>query len=537
MSCLVNYGSSDESEGSDGEDFPSLPAKSKDMDLKAKHADVTPSSIPKSSLFASLPKPKGPSTPAMEEVGSESGSSNKKSLFSGLPPPKKTGSANPNSAAKMSAAKPNLAQESTGLLTDNKTVSKGLLNLPPPKKKQPVKISLPALPDPDSDDDEPEAKRPKSTKGTGLFAMLPKPKIASRREAQRPLIPYTLTKKPAAAPTKPPGKPSTTPKAPAPSAKPSHPVTSTAVQSKPSGSNPLVMGYNSDDDDEEDGDGVNFFSMGGSDDLKQRTMEESTKGAQRKPVASNPLNLSSQGSKASVEPSATESDTGTSRTTMSGADPGVEAAPGITEPTVPPTNDQPLVFNSSKTNNAGYSLSNYSHHAMYNPQYNAQSLQGSNYAQASEGSQPYGLYSQTGLDSQGAMQYYNQPYQEGADTGYNESATSSETSSQSFLQDERFAKMVGKNKRGKEEIQFIDIKADDQIGPTAGLQDMVKSMTEEKEYRGKLKKEQLPTSQQKRKHQITYLARQAKERELELKNQWAENRQNRKSTNAKYGFF
>nr|XP_054755627.1 uncharacterized protein LOC129261598 [Lytechinus pictus] len=146
MSCLVNYGSSDESDGSDGEDFPSLPAKSKDMDLKAKHADVTPA-IPKSSLFASLPKPKGTSTPSMEEVGSESGGSNKKSLFSSLPPPKKTGSANSNSAAKMSAAKPNLAQESTGLLTDNKTGSKGLLNLPPPKKKQPVKISLPALPD------------------------------------------------------------------------------------------------------------------------------------------------------------------------------------------------------------------------------------------------------------------------------------------------------------------------------------------------------------------------------------------------------
>lgn len=46
--------------------------------------------------------------------------------------------------------------------------------------------------------------------------------------------------------------------------------------------------------------------------------------------------------------------------------------------------------------------------------------------------------------------------------------------------------MVGKNNRGREEIQFIDINADDQIGPTAGLQNMIKSMTEEKESRVKL---------------------------------------------------
>ncbi|KAL1116150.1 hypothetical protein AAG570_005645 [Ranatra chinensis] len=50
------------------------------------------------------------------------------------------------------------------------------------------------------------------------------------------------------------------------------------------------------------------------------------------------------------------------------------------------------------------------------------------------------------------------------------------------------------------------------------------------------RKDTEPTSQQRRKHQITYLAFQAKEQELELKNQWANNRMTRKQTQAKYGF-
>lgn len=43
-------------------------------------------------------------------------------------------------------------------------------------------------------------------------------------------------------------------------------------------------------------------------------------------------------------------------------------------------------------------------------------------------------------------------------------------------------------------------------------------------------------SQSKKKHQITYLAHQAKAMEIELKNQWAQNRMTRKQTQSKYGF-
>merc|ERR1712136_73438 len=41
---------------------------------------------------------------------------------------------------------------------------------------------------------------------------------------------------------------------------------------------------------------------------------------------------------------------------------------------------------------------------------------------------------------------------------------------------------------------------------------------------------------QKKKHQITYLAAQAKAREVDLKNQWAQNKATKRQTQAKYGF-
>ncbi len=63
--------------------------------------------------------------------------------------------------------------------------------------------------------------------------------------------------------------------------------------------------------------------------------------------------------------------------------------------------------------------------------------------------------------------------------------------------------MQGKNKRGREEINIIDVHGDDQISQV----DLMKHMTEEKEMRSFSKKRKdLPSSQQRRKHQITYLA-------------------------------
>ena len=55
-------------------------------------------------------------------------------------------------------------------------------------------------------------------------------------------------------------------------------------------------------------------------------------------------------------------------------------------------------------------------------------------------------------------------------------------------------------------------------------------------YRPQPKKGEGPSTVSKRKHQITYLAFQAKEREQLLKNQWAANAQTKRQTQAKYGF-
>lgn len=103
---------------------------------------------------------------------------------------------------------------------------------------------------------------------------------------------------------------------------------------------------------------------------------------------------------------------------------------------------------------------------------------------------------------------------------------------QQLLQSDEFLRMQGKKHRGKESINIVDVNADDFISTV----DVHKSMTEEQPERTSHKKGDGPSSQQKRKHQITYLAHQAKEREIELKNEWSNNRMSRKQTQAKYGF-
>lgn len=91
-------------------------------------------------------------------------------------------------------------------------------------------------------------------------------------------------------------------------------------------------------------------------------------------------------------------------------------------------------------------------------------------------------------------------------------------------------------KRGRAEaISFIDVNADDAL--LTRDEWMTKALTEEKPLHGFSKKrEGLPTQKQKQKHQITYLAHQAKERELDLKNTWAQNKMTKMQSQAKYGF-
>lgn len=66
----------------------------------------------------------------------------------------------------------------------------------------------------------------------------------------------------------------------------------------------------------------------------------------------------------------------------------------------------------------------------------------------------------------------------------------------------QFIKLQGR-KREFGNVDIIDVNADDQL--TNRNEWLMKSVTEEMTYRPK-KKHGLPTQQQKRKHQITYLA-------------------------------
>ncbi|KAJ9591846.1 hypothetical protein L9F63_001663 [Diploptera punctata] len=94
-----------------------------------------------------------------------------------------------------------------------------------------------------------------------------------------------------------------------------------------------------------------------------------------------------------------------------------------------------------------------------------------------------------------------------------------------------------RGKRHQQEMQLIDVSGD-AIMPDPN-EWLTKQLTQEqatKVHSHSHRKNDGPTTQQRRKHQITYLAFQAKENELELKNQWSQNRMSRKQTQSKYGF-
>ncbi|XP_043283446.1 proline-rich protein PRCC [Venturia canescens] len=85
-----------------------------------------------------------------------------------------------------------------------------------------------------------------------------------------------------------------------------------------------------------------------------------------------------------------------------------------------------------------------------------------------------------------------------------------------------------------EEANIIEINGED-IKPDE-REWLVKAMTEEPVQRPVSMQGAGPSSQSKKKHQITYLAHQAKAMEVELKNTWSQNRMARKQTQSKYGF-
>ncbi|XP_072947393.1 proline-rich protein PRCC [Epargyreus clarus] len=110
-------------------------------------------------------------------------------------------------------------------------------------------------------------------------------------------------------------------------------------------------------------------------------------------------------------------------------------------------------------------------------------------------------------------------------------------SQSAVLDEEAILKLCGsRGKRKREDIQIVDVNQQEVLADARewllkGLMDDTSKRISASKKRGNE-----PTSQQKRKHQITYLAHQAKANEIELQNQWANNRMTKRQTQSKYGF-
>jgi len=102
--------------------------------------------------------------------------------------------------------------------------------------------------------------------------------------------------------------------------------------------------------------------------------------------------------------------------------------------------------------------------------------------------------------------------------------------SASAPQEDDVMKYVTKRKKG-EPINFIEVNADD-LRPDST--EWLKNITDESAAPARRSKGL--GGLVKRKHQITYLAFEAKAREQELQNTWAQNRASRRQTQSKYGF-
>ncbi|BES89980.1 PRCC_Cterm [Nesidiocoris tenuis] len=104
------------------------------------------------------------------------------------------------------------------------------------------------------------------------------------------------------------------------------------------------------------------------------------------------------------------------------------------------------------------------------------------------------------------------------------------------LDDNALLRLCGareRKKKGQQMPELIDIDTNLIVGDSALM--MTKELTKEQPSHGHKRKSEC-SSVQRRKHQITYLAEQAKAQELELRNNWAQNRMTKKQTQAKYGF-
>ncbi|KAK2836143.1 hypothetical protein Q7C36_014012 [Tachysurus vachellii] len=321
------------------------------------------------------------------------------------------------------------------------------------KRAEPVRITAPEIQEDSSDEDDEPVRKKVGAQGGGLSSLLPQPKHLSVKETKRPLVPHTLTKRPApAAHTKgtKPGSQGVSGTSPSPSA-----IKAAAKSASLQFARQIAADEEGSDDELAP---ENYFS------LSERSSE---------PPAEAPY-----------------------------PDPQ-PYAPALQPP--PSAEDAPLDFGSAAESQS-------------KPAWGAHEYQTAEY-------QPHD-------HAPSAQEFYTQGYFQEQNSGFEQEEGESST----LFNDEAFRRLQGKQNRGKEEIKFLEIKGDDQL--SGHQQWLMKNMTTEMEPRKSFskKKGDQPTGQQRRKHQITYLIHQAKEREMELKNSWSDNKLTRRQTQAKYGF-
>ncbi|KAH3833282.1 hypothetical protein DPMN_106588 [Dreissena polymorpha] len=385
------------------------------------------------------------------------------------------------------------------------------ISKPEPKKsRQPVKITIPALPD--SDDEEGPARKktrlaPSAGK-SGLTSLLPAPVHGAKKETNRLLLPYTLTKK---------SQPST----PKPLQSKSQ---STGTVGKASNVTTSLASYGSDSDEDEEEDSqqsINFFS------IDSGTKHTGTN-SHVEPVVGPTLPPFSQ--------------------TSGPAEPSVVARPGLIRSSLHLPAPVHQISNSVNHLSNSESVSRQILSADIDAEVISEDIDSANGSLADLAGIAGAVRADAPLVFRGGVTSRNpsiplsagpvgpmlpsMSMNEGYDVGYGAGSYPEAEDVESYEQDQEFLRLQGKQKRGREEINIIDVNADDFTDPS----EITKHLTEEQSYQSHRKKDDQPSSQQRRKHQIGYLAFQAKERELELKNQWSQNKMTRKQTQAKYGF-
>lgn len=426
MSSLVAYASSEDSDSEDGE-----VEEKNDLSLRSQTEEKPPEKDINVAITQPVPRIESNISTSNNEKNANFGDHNSEdsNMFRVLP--------TPSTKPAFSEVLPE--DDLEDLVKPKKSQMTTLPKPLPLLNKQRVQITIPSL---DSDSDEEEIvtkKKPKFSGSGNLLEILPPPKHMSVKQANRTLIPHTLSRKSSAL----------------------NKMNVAKVQNVASRKSPataaakMLTDYNSDDEDEDITNGSNFFSL----DTDKKTQEVT--------YSTPSLHMINR-----------KSD-------------------DYSVPPLPPSN---VATSTPFAQESHVDSSQQDTQVQVYPQYE--------------------------------MQPVNPSYQQNLFEPQPSSSDPNLSSMDDLLQDEQFLRLQGKSKRGKEQIQIMDVNTDDFIDTS----ELTKTLTQEMPKHSHKKKKDAPSKQSRSKHQITYLAYQAKERELELKNQWSQNKLTKRQTQAKYGF-